>query len=159
MATLNSLTHPLSQVDSVANQGATHLVVIKYTDCTAAATTQDWELTLPHVAASRFQGFKLVKAVLKAAFTNSNAATSAIVLISGTGTTNAAYLAGMEMWSGGTMIWLKPGIDPDTTTGLWASLATANVRITVTSANVSTMTAGEVHIYLIITDSDAEKSV
>lgn len=143
-------------LEQQANSGFTHRFTIDYTDCTAAATTQVFQLIddLPrgHIVQAAameletgFAGTSITNLVLDVGYD----------LASGTDDPDA-FLDGYEIATAGTEI-----LAADGNGAVFATLRTgfANVEemdieclLTATGANLSAMTAGKVHIYLKVVD-------
>lgn len=141
--------------EETRESGFTHKAVISHEDCDAAATTQTFtlinDLTVGNIV--RGAAFRLVEGFVGASVTNLtvhvgwNGATAddadGILEAVELATAGTEILAGDA--NGAAFATKRTGFAPQETTDIEAV-------ITATGANVSALTAGEVHIYLQIAD-------
>lgn len=138
----------LSQGEA-ARSGFTHKAIISYAlgDFTAASTTQTYTL------ATLASGHKIGNAALRCVTPLSGGSVSAAVALVGkTGTTNA-YCTSTDVFTG-SVIYYKAGDGASFNQAggeIHIAASALIVTVTTTTANVSTLTAGELHVYFNLT--------
>lgn len=132
-----------------AATGFTHKAIIAYNavaalnDFTTASTTQTY--TLAALAIGDYIGNAMLKLVTPL---SGGSVSAAVALVGKTGTTNA-YCTSSDVFTGSTVLYKAGDGASFNQAGGEVFVATSNliVTVTTTTANVSTLTAGELHVY------------
>ena len=131
-------------IEEQARYGATHKAVISYAngDFTAAATSQSWTL------AALVAGHKIANAFLRVPTLLSGGSVSAAsVTVGDTGTANA-FITATDVFTGGVIAKAGDGAGFNQAGGkMYVSASNLVVALGTTTANVSTLTAGELDVY------------
>ena len=156
---------PISELEGVARAGATHLVVIKAADMTAAgATVTISPLAIP-ASTTRYIGVQLIQCTLKTSFTSADTSgvANALTITVGDDGSATRFLASTELLAAGTEIWNKAGANPNPALYEYTTTDTVDVFVTLAvasgSAVLSELSAGEVHLWFRINDSYAAKAM
>lgn len=140
---------PLKNEEQLGNEGATHKAILTHADLTEAAVTTAQTIGLASLQPK--MSVRCVKAQLIVPFScSTDSANNSTALEVGDDGSVARFLASMELNSDGTEVFLKKG----TTTDLVLTAANyVDAYVTPASGKaLSAQDAGEVHIYLQITD-------
>lgn len=137
-----------------AATGFTHKAIIAYNpvaalnDFTAAATTQTY--TLATLASGSYIGNAALKLV---ADLSGGSVSAAVALVGKTGTTNA-YCTSTNVFTGSTVFYKAgDGASFNQAGGeIFITSSALIVTVTTTTANVSTLTSGELHVYYKLVD-------
>ncbi len=139
----------LSENEKAAT-GFTHKAIISYAqgDFSAAATTQTY--TLSAIAVGQWIGNAMLKLVTPL---SGGSVSAAVALVGKTGTTNA-YCTSSDVFTGSSVLYKAGDGASFNQAGGEVFVATSNLLLTVTTttANVSTLTAGELHVYYKLVD-------
>lgn len=140
----------LKEEEMVLHQGATHIAIVTHTDLTEATANTAQVIALMTVAAKMAVG--CVKAVLKTPFTDaSDAAFNTTAVTVGDGNSANALLTSMELNSNGTEVFLKFGTATQT---VYTGADTVDITFnSMADKALVDIDAGEVHIYLKLTDA------
>ena len=139
----------LSENEKAAT-GFTHKAIISYAqgDFSTASTTQTY--TLSAIAVGQWIGNAMLKLVTPL---SGGSVSAAVALVGKTGTTNA-YCTSSDVFTGSTVLYKAGDGASFNQAGGEVFVATSNLLLTVTTttANVSTLTAGELHVYYKLVD-------
>lgn len=139
----------LSESEKAAT-GFTHKAIINYAqgDFSTASTTQTY--TLATLAAGQWIGNAALKLVTAL---SGGSVSAAVALVGKTGTTNA-YCTSSDVFTGSTVLYKAgDGASFNQAGGeIFIAASALIVTVTTTTANVSTLTAGELHVYYKLVD-------
>jgi len=139
----------LKQEEVIANEGATHKAILTHADLTETAVSTAQTIGLASLSAK--MSAKCLKAQLITPFScSTDSANNSTALEVGDDGSVARLLASMELNENGTEVFLKKGTGTD-----YVFTAANYVDAYVTPASgkaLSALDAGEVHIFLQITD-------
>lgn len=141
------IVEPLCVEETAEARGATHKAVLTFRDLTDAGTSQT--VTVAPIAAE--MAARVGRAVLKTPFVAPGL--TGLIVDAGDGDTSDEFLAGMQLAGAATERGVVPGIlEPDGWTVGYTAANTITATFTATGANLNTLTAGEVWVYLEIRD-------